>query len=585
MVAWKFEKFGGQMPIFDERLLPVDNAAYSENAYLQSGSLEPLAADISLWTLADPNARYVYRVPISNPGIDYMVNSYWLEFDDANTTCVRSTVMTTEGGRFYWANSTGPPGYTVKSRIIANAATPGSAPPLVLGIPRPEVAPGVTVSGGTTPTGTKAYVYTWVSAYSEEGQPSPPTVATGNQNGAWNLTFTAPTTADTTNRDLTATRIYRTETGADGSVAFFYVDQIPITQLTYSDTVAADIVVNQGIMQSDDWAGPPSDLRGIVSMPNGMMAGWTPYNEIWFAEPYQAHAWPVKYMLTVDAPIVGFGTIDQNLMILTTGQPYVATGVHPSVMTLRKVQPVEPCTAQGSIVSSPQGVIYTSYNGLILIGVAGGTNLTEHLIRKDQWLRLINLQTIHATFFMNGYYTYSAAIDGVFQTDTFEVADAFQTADYTGTMVGAHIALTDDRLGYTTLTCSSPTYNVMLDAWTGETMVIRAGQVFHVDRRQYVPRQSYIWRSKIMQLPYKQNLAAAKVFFEQPNGTPPDAEPTVFRMYVDDRLRYTYPLSVSGQQFRLPSGYYADSYQFELEGQMLIHNLQVASSARELRQV
>lgn len=587
MGQWRFEKFGGQLPIYDARLLPESNAVYSENAFLQSGSLEPLAADVDIFTLADPSTRYAFRVPIDNPGIDNMVDSYWLEFEDANTTVVRSaTSTTTDGGRFYWASPTDPPGYTTKARVAANAATPGSAPPLLLGVPRPHTAPGVTVTGGTTPTETRAYVYTWLSALHEEGQPSPPTVVTGNASGVWHITMTAPLPADTANRTLTYTRIYRTETGMDGSVAFFFVAELPIATLTYDDTVSGDIVANSEIMKSDDWSMPPDNLQGMVSMPNGMIVGWTDTSEVWFCEPFQGHAWPVKYMLTVDAPIVGLGTIDQNCMILTTGQPYVAMGIHPSVMALRKVQPLEPCTAQGSIVSTPSGVLYTSYNGLILIGPSGGTNLTLNMIRKDQWLRLINLRTIHATYFIDGYYCYSAAIDGVFQDDTFQVVDAFQKPDFTGTLIGAHIHLSDERLGYMTLTCDSPTYNVMLDAWTGETLVIRSGKVFHVDRREYLPRQSYIWRSKLIQLGYKENMAAAKIFFEEPRGSPPEAAgPTLFRMYVDGRLRYTRPVSKSGEQFRLPSGFKADTYQFELEGQLLINNVQVATSARELRQV
>ena len=586
MTHFKFEKFGGQLPIYDERLLPMENAAYAENAILQSGCLEPIAADIDIHTLANPVARYAYRIPIQDPAIDYLIDSYWLEFADANTTVIRSTTMTTvDGGRFYWASSAGPPGYTVRSRIVANAAVPGSAPPLLLGIPRPAVAPGVTVSGGVAPTETRAYVYTWVSQYSEEGQPSPPFVQTGNANGTWHITMTAPTAGDTTNRALSKTRIYRTETGMDGSVAFFFVVELPIATLVYDDVIPGDIVANSGILPSDDWSGPPANLKGIVSMPNGMAAGWTDTNEVWFCEPYRQHAWPVKYMLTVDAPIVGLGTIDQNLMILTAGQPYVASGIHPSVMALRKVQPVEPCTAQGSIVSTPNGVLYTSYNGLILIGPSGGVNLTlATMIRKDQWMRRINLRTIHATYFLNGYYCYSAAIDGVFQGDSFQT-DAFQEEDFTGTMVGAHIALEDNRIGFMSLTSDSPTYNVMLDQWTGETFVIRSGKVFHVDRREYLPRQSYRWRSKLLQLNYKENMAAAKVFFDQPNGTPPDVGPTTFRMFVDGRLRYTRPISKSGEQFRLPSGYQADTYQIELEGQLLINNVQIATSARELRQV
>ena len=81
MTALRFEKFGGQMPIYDERLLPPDNAAYVENAYLQSGTLEPLAADIYIHTLSDIDKKYAFRIPIANPGIDNMVDSYWLEFN------------------------------------------------------------------------------------------------------------------------------------------------------------------------------------------------------------------------------------------------------------------------------------------------------------------------------------------------------------------------------------------------------------------------------------------------------------------------------------------------------------------------
>jgi hypothetical protein len=587
VVSIKFDKFGGQIPAVDSLLLPIMNASYSENAFLQAGRLEPLAADIPIHTLANSEARYAFRVPITSPSIDNITDSYWIEFEDADTSVVRSPVTDlADGGRFYWANGVAPPGYTTKERIEQ------ALPPLLLGIPRPPVAPGVVPSGGTTPTGTRAYVYTWVSASLEEGQPSPPTVATGNLNGTWTITMTAPIASDTNNRTLTYTRIYRTEVGPAGEVGFFFVAQIPIATLTYADTMSSDIVANSEQMMSEDWSGPPW-LVGLVSMPNGMIAGWKD-NEVWFCEPYRPHAWPAKYTINVEYPIVGLGTIDQTVMILTSGQPYAATGVHPEVMSMRQVQPLEPCTSQGSIVSTPMGVLYTSYNGLIMIGPGGGKNMTFDIIRKDEWLRLINLNTLHATYFMNGYYTYSGAIDGVFQEDTFQVADdpatidvddtAYQGENFLGTMVGAHINLTDDRLGFMTLRCDSPTYNVMLDSWTGETLVIRSGKVFHVDRRQYTPRQSYIWQSKLVQTNWQQNFSAVKVFFSPPLGPAP-SEPTLFRYYVDKRLRYTRPITKSGEQFRLPSGFKSNFVMFELAGQFMIHNMQVATSPRELREV
>ena len=568
MGALKFDKFGGQIPAIDERLLPPENAAYAQDAFLQAGRLEPLAADIEIHVLANPLARHAFRIPKENPGIDNMSDSYWLEFTDPETSVVRSPV--TNADRFYWANRQGVPGYNTKARIAAGD------PALILGIPRPAVPPGVTPVGGAAPTVTRGYVYTWVSSLGEEGQPSPPTVIVGNVTATWNLTFTAPTVPDTTGRLLATTRIYRTEVGLSGEAGFFFVDEIPIGTLVYADTKTPAQVASAEQLQSEDWSGPPSDLIGLVSMPNGMIAGWRA-NEIWFCEPFRPHAWPVKYMQTIEAPIVGMGTIDQNLMVLPAGQPYVASGIHPSVMALRQVQPLEPCTSRNSIVSTPNGVLYTSNNGLILIGPGGGVNLTYDIIRKDEWLRLSNLQTIAATYFMNGYYFFSGAIEGVFQTDPAPTEDAWDTFDnfvqvenFLGTESGLHISLGDNRLGVMTVTSDDPTFNVLLDIYTGETMVLRNGRIYHVDRRNYAPRRSFVWRSK--------------VFYGPPNGPPPDG-PTTFRMYADGVLRYAQPLPPSGKMFRLPSGQRYQTMQFELEGQNMIFNMQIASSAHELRQV
>ena len=136
MGVLKFEKFGGQIPFLDERLLPPENAVYSENAFLQSGRLEPLAADIPIHTMANPSFRFAFRIPISAPGVDNIRDSYWLEFPYADTFVVRSPVTQDAfNGRYYWADGFNPPGYTTGTRVFA------LQPSLVLGIPRPAVAP------------------------------------------------------------------------------------------------------------------------------------------------------------------------------------------------------------------------------------------------------------------------------------------------------------------------------------------------------------------------------------------------------------------------------------------------------------
>ena len=579
MTALKFDKFGGQIPAFDDRLLPDTNSAYCQDGYLQAGRLEPLAADIEIHEMTNPAARYAFRVPKANPDIDNMADSYWVEFDDANTTGVRSPVTdTAEGGIYYFANGGHAPQYTTKARLQA-----GNYTLLTLGIPRPTVAPGVVPSGGAAPTVTRAYVYTWVSIYGEEGQPSPPTLATGNTGATWAITLTPPTTLDETDRLLDRVRIYRTETGIDGVADFFFVAELPKATTVFNDTTDPDIVASSEIMKSTDWSGPPVDLKGLCSLPNGMIAGWRE-NQVWYCEPYRPHAWPTKYVINVESPIVGLGSIDQNLMVLTKGQPYVAMGIHPSTIALRQVQPLEPCTSQGSITATPNGVLYTSNNGLILIGPGGGVNLTFDIIRKDDWLKLTNLTTIHGTYFMNGYYAFAGVVENVFQTDAFQMdgPQAFQDDNFFGTQDGFHISLSDSRLGFMTVTSDSPTYNVLTDLWTGELMVIRNGRVYHVDRRMYSPRRPYLWRSKIIETNWDENFAAVKISFDQPFGPP--AGETLFRYYANGKLRFTRPVVKSGQQFRLPSGFRTEFVQFELAGELMIFNMEVATSARELRE-
>jgi hypothetical protein len=571
------EQFGGMIPLQDDHLLAGYHAAFAQNANIQSGSIKPISALIPLYTMLDPTKRSFFRIPKGKPGIDNLADSYWLEFPLENTWVVRNpTPGTTDHGRYYWADGLNPPGMTTGDRIIAGQPT------LVLGIPAPVVAPGVAVVGGTTPVETRAYVYTWLSVGGEEGQPSPPTVLSGNMNGTWNITMTAPTVANTTGRTLTTTRIYRTVTNQQGVASFFYVATVPIATLTYADTIPDATVALNDELASTNWAPPPSDLNGLVSMPNGVIAGFR-NNEVWFCEPYRPHAWPPQFVLGIENAIIGLGVQQQSLVILSSGWTYIATGIRPDAMALTKVSNLEPCTSMGSIVSAAEGVIYTSVNGLIICRAGIETNGTANLVRKDEWPQLLYLPNLHASYINRSYLAFSAPNDGVFQADAFQVADAFATRDFSGTRDGALISLADERTAFTKLHSDTPVRNVIQDLWTGETMILREGVVLHIDLRQAYPRLSnYLWRSKIYQTPFKENWAAAKIFFGPPPGPPPDG-PTYFRFYADGRMISERQVQVSGQQFRLPSGYKSDFVQWEVEGQLEIFNVQIATSARELR--
>jgi hypothetical protein len=119
-------------------------------------------------------------------------------------------------------------------------------------------------------------------------------------------------------------------------------------------------------------------------MPNGILAGFTG-NQVWFSEPYLPHAWPVGYMMTVGAPVVGLGVFGQTLVVCTTQNPYLITGSQPGAMSQEKVPLPEPCVAKKSITSDQFGVLYASPNGLVSIAPGTQDVISRALFTRDEW--------------------------------------------------------------------------------------------------------------------------------------------------------------------------------------------------------
>jgi hypothetical protein len=469
----------------------------------------------------------------------------------------------------------------------------------LLGVPAPTVAPSINVTGGAAPTVTRSYVYTWVTAYGEEGPPSPPVTHTGNQSGSWDITLTAADANDLgVNRYLTKVRIYRTITSVSGVATYFLVAEQNINNTTYSDTRSDNDVSAESQLQSTNWSGPPSDLEGWAVMPNGIIAGWRK-NELWFCEPYRPHAWPAAYTLVVEYPIVGLGVINQTLVVCTTGFPMTAVGVHPSVISTSKLSTFEPCTSRGSILSTPEGVYYSSYNGIVRVVPGRAENITKNLVTKDEWQNTFNVTTLVGARLGTALYYFGTASLGVFNKDAFEET-AFEQEDLTSAFRGVLLDPTNERVAFNLLESEDATVAVMNDAWTGDVFIIRDNVVYWIDDIDPTPEITpYLWRSKIFQLDKKTNFGAMKVYFEVPPATPalnpvPNTNLVqelaadqygLVRIYADGVLRHTRELRTSGELWRLPTGFKADYWQFEVEGRVKVLSIQVAESPKELRRV
>ena len=590
MAVVKILAFGGMIPATDDRLLQDSAAALSRNCYLYTGQLVGMVSPKFIRNMVNPNYGKAFRIPKNYYDAEHIEDAHWMEFVSIDTDVIRSPVVGDQHDRYYWVSPLEPPRVNSLARIIAGQ------PSYLLGVPQPPIPPVITsIVGGVGASETRAYITTWVSGFDEEGPPSLPVSGFGKNDAAWTLTLTPPLPADITDYNVSKVRIYRTVAVA-GSTSYFFVTELPAATTSFVDNFSNTQVSSNESHASTDWSGPPADLVGWVTMPNGMIAGWKG-SELWFSEPYRPHAWPAAYSNVVEFPIIGLGVINQTLVVCTAGYPIVATGIHPDSISMSKLASFEPCMSRGSVLSIPEGVFYASPNGLVLVANGVANLVTEGLIQKDEWNNYNKVATLRATRMGSAYYAFGSERVGFMQPDAFQ-ENAFQQDDFAGSYKGILLDNANQRIAFNTLTSEVITTNIFNDGWSGETMILREDKLYRLDMADLTfPRDTALWRSKIFQAPDKKNFAALRAYFEVPTWAPFQSEPRnteegqtfdrttqygVVRVYADDRLIMTRELRTSGELMRLPSGFKADYWQIEFETVVKISSVQFATSIKEL---
>lgn len=442
---------------------------------------------------------------------------------------------------------------------------------------------GKLLAVGTPPQGvaeTRFYVVTFVDAYGSEGPPSPVSneIVIGPSQTV-TVTWSHPTL---TGVNTTGGKyyLYRTSTSGNGT-AFLYTGTLAYNAgatPSFLDTVATASL--QDPVPSTDWAAPPSGLRGLVSFPGGFLAGFV-NNSLWFSEPGQPHAWPVKYMLSVDYPIVGLSAFGNSLLVATTGQPYLVQGVDPANMVPTKLETAQACVSAKSIVDLGQQAVYASARGLVAVSPQGATDLTRGLFTRDQWQQL-QPSTMRAYPWEGGYLvSFSGSGDFIpagAQSMLIIPNEAAQTAGvmfYSATMRAGFYDLYEDRLYY----LSGTTRYV----WNAGTT-----------------RASFTWKSRLMQTSDYIGFSWLEV--------QPDAFPVTAQYYADGELRATYtwnsspstgvynitvttpgnsPVTADFSQLavRLPTGRPVQFHEIVLTGNVLVRQVTLAQSVQELKSV
>ena len=355
-------------------------------------------------------------------------------------------------------------------------------------------------------------------------------------------------------------------------------------------------------------------------MPNGFFIAWAGDN-IHFSETYRPHAWPPAYDLGTEFEVIGAGVFGQSAGIVTKGTPYIATGATPEGVTLTKMATAEPGLNKHSIVDLSYGVLYASQNGLALLDHSGVRIATAPLMTKTEWMNRYNPVNLIAAQYETEYIGFYSQDDG-FIIDPQEASSAFiQLDDFV-------------QVSY-----------ISTDPTTGEVLVDRGGRVYLWDSHDQA-RRRYQWRSKTFDLAQPCNLGAARVEFvfdyasekeleaiaapwrawnaqrinrplntigsvmfggttlapNMPTTLPQNRDalggsPLIavdewiqnqlrvrFNVYAEDKLVYS-ELVHSGMHLRLPSGFKARHWAFEVIGHQAVYSIKVAETGKGLADV
>ena len=257
----------------------------------------------------------------------------------------------------------------------------------------------------------RQYVYTQVTALGEEGPPSEPSNVVLALEGDTVQVYNMPHTYST-GYDIDFLRVYRTNSSEAGT-EYQFVKELAVggngsTNPT-TDTIATEDLGE--VIASTTYFKPPTGMKGIIDLQNGMMAGFKG-KSVYLCEPYLPHAWPPEYDQAVPYDIVGLAAFGNALAIMTTGNPSLLTGSHPRNVNVRGIKLKQACTSKESIATDKDRAFYASPDGLVEISVNGAKLATLPFVKKEEWATY-SPETMIGGFHDGNYYGFYSTAGAV----------------------------------------------------------------------------------------------------------------------------------------------------------------------------
>lgn len=388
---------------------------------------------------------------------------------------------------------------------------------------------------------TRTYVYTYVTAYGEEGPPSTASTAI-DIDPAQAVNLSGMSAAPSGAYNVTHKRIYRSST-VGNQAQFQFVAEIAVALATYSDTKTQSDLGET--LPSETWEAPPAKLFNLRMMANGIACGFVKDGTdrtVVLSEAFLPHAWPPEYSFTTDDAIVGIGVFRQSIAVLTKSYPYVIYGVDPAAMSMTRLELQQACVSAKSIVETGDGVMYASPDGLISISGNGAQNITQSIFTREQWQAYI--PSSMQCFFHDG-----------------RIHILYGTTQQTRGMLILDISGQGALLTRSDINVTTEIKGGYYDARTDTLYWIQGGNIVRHNRGSEL---AYTWKSKEFKAPKPLNFNCAQVLAE--------TYPINLKVYADGVLKLDKNVQ-NANIFTLPSGFLAQDWEYQVTNSTTANNV------------
>lgn len=519
MIVLSAQNFIGANTQINAKRLADGFGVDARNMRLGSADMRPYNAASIVYTIAGVSTQRtsLYRLNRAVPS-DTM---YWLSWVN-DVDVVRSLLTDDPTERIYYSGETEP---RVTDNIMALAGEPYPTAYRVLGVPAPATQMTATLNvAGTGTSETRSYLDTFVTDRGEESAPNPTPRAIVVLGGS-TVTLSSLAAVPAGAYGITLRRLY-VSTGSDYQL---FAEQAAATTTAADNLARGTILPSGGATSRPTWLTPPSGLKGLIELWNGMVGGFIG-KSVRVCEAFKPYAWPLEYENIVHDDVVGTGKFLQNWVVLTTGSPRMFVGSSPASLTEVPTAFKQSCVSKRSIASLDRGVCWASKKGLCYIGQNGERIVTNGIFTVAQW-EAMSPATMHGQRFDEQTYI-------CFYTDAGSNKRAFLIQP------------------------DSPAGVVFLDQGAfGSYYDPIADRLYMLDSAAAIRKWdsgaalTATFRTGIKTHQTETNPGAAMVVA--------DSYPVTFKLYADGVLRHTATIN-NDDPIRLPGGYIAQYFQVEV---------------------